>query len=372
MLASVVVINHNYGRFLRAAIDSALAQTHAQTEVVVVDDGSTDDSRSIIAAYGHDVVAVLQPNGGQAAAWDAGLGASRGDAVCFLDADDELRPTALERGVALLARSRVVKVHWPLLEADQHGRTTGLVAPRDELPRGDLRDKVLSDGPHSYPTPAASGKLWSRRLLDEVMPFPAHARRAHGADVYVSTVAPLYGHLERVAEPQGIYRLHGTNNWAAMSFDEQAHFDLGAFELHCDALARHCAELGIAVDAERWKRDSWLRRRCEAAAEIVARVPEGETFVLIDQGELGMDGTAGRKAVPFLERGGRYWGFPGDDGEAVEELERQQRAGVRYVAVGWPAFWSLEHYPRMRDHLHQFGSELARSDRVIVFALGGS
>src|SRR5262245_50919202 len=51
-LASVVISNFNYGRFLKSAIDSALAQTHSQTEVIVVDDGSTDESRTVMASFG--------------------------------------------------------------------------------------------------------------------------------------------------------------------------------------------------------------------------------------------------------------------------------------------------------------------------------
>ena len=62
-LVSVIVNNYNYGRFLRAALDSALTQS-PKPEVVVVDDGSTDDSREIIASYGSDVVPVLKENGG--------------------------------------------------------------------------------------------------------------------------------------------------------------------------------------------------------------------------------------------------------------------------------------------------------------------
>src|ERR1700757_584817 len=68
--ATVVINNYNYGQFLGTAIESALGQTYANTEVVVVDDGSTDDSREIIASYGDRVRAVLKSNGGQASAFN--------------------------------------------------------------------------------------------------------------------------------------------------------------------------------------------------------------------------------------------------------------------------------------------------------------
>src|ERR1700690_294673 len=87
-LVSIIINNYNYARFLSTAIDSALSQSYRSIEVIVVDDGSTDNSRDIISAYGDRVIAVLKGNGGQASAFNAGVSASHGDIICFLDADD--------------------------------------------------------------------------------------------------------------------------------------------------------------------------------------------------------------------------------------------------------------------------------------------
>src|SRR5262249_37192835 len=76
--ASIVINNYNYGRFLREAITSALNQTPSGVEIIVVDDGSLDDSREVIAAFGERVIPVLKENGGQASALNAGFRASRG------------------------------------------------------------------------------------------------------------------------------------------------------------------------------------------------------------------------------------------------------------------------------------------------------
>src|SRR6476619_6168561 len=97
--ASIIINNYNYDRFLAEAIESALAQTYAETEVIVVDDGSTDDSREIIKRYGDRCAAISQQNGGQGAAYNAGFAASHGDFVCFLDADDILHPSAMSQVV---------------------------------------------------------------------------------------------------------------------------------------------------------------------------------------------------------------------------------------------------------------------------------
>ena len=78
-LASIIINNYNYGRYLPKAIDSALAQSYPHTEILVVDDGSSDDSRTVIASYGDRIIPVLKQNGGQASALNAGFAASRGD-----------------------------------------------------------------------------------------------------------------------------------------------------------------------------------------------------------------------------------------------------------------------------------------------------
>src|SRR5206468_3986800 len=121
-VASIIVNNYNYGRFLREAVDSALNQTYRNTEVIVVDDGSTDGSPEIIASYGDRIVPVLKQNGGQNSALNAGFSLSRGDVILFLDSDDVLLPTAVEAAMEALAEPDVVKVHWPWLECDDSSR----------------------------------------------------------------------------------------------------------------------------------------------------------------------------------------------------------------------------------------------------------
>ena len=106
LAVDIVVDNYNYGRFLEAAIDSALAQRHPRTRVIVVDDGSTDHSPAVVARYGDRITAVLKQNGGQASAFNEGWARCRGDAVIFLDADDLLLPDAAGTWPPLSPRHR--------------------------------------------------------------------------------------------------------------------------------------------------------------------------------------------------------------------------------------------------------------------------
>lgn len=104
-LVSVVVTTYNYGRYLPFALESALAQGHRNIEVLVVDDGSTDDSREVAARYLSDprLRYIHQDNAGQASAKNRGIRESRGAFVAFLDADDVWLPGKLEKQLGLFA-----------------------------------------------------------------------------------------------------------------------------------------------------------------------------------------------------------------------------------------------------------------------------
>ena len=92
---SIIINNYNYAQYLPSCIESAVAQTYGNTEVIVADDGSTDNSRAIIESYGSSVIPTFKLNGGQASALNAGYKKSSGDLVIFLDSDDILWPSCV-------------------------------------------------------------------------------------------------------------------------------------------------------------------------------------------------------------------------------------------------------------------------------------
>lgn len=109
---SVIIPNYNYGRFLSAALESVLSQTWPIHEVIVVDDGSTDNSAEVIAGYGKRVQFIKQKNQGVGAARNAGVAAASSDLVAFLDADDYWLPQKLELQVKrYLAEPELGLVH---------------------------------------------------------------------------------------------------------------------------------------------------------------------------------------------------------------------------------------------------------------------
>lgn len=104
-LVSTIIPTFNYGPFVTAAVESALAQTYPETEVVVVDDGSTDDTRARLQPYLDRVRYVFQENQGLSAARNTGIKAAQGGWVAFLDSDDLWHPQKLAVQMAAAARS---------------------------------------------------------------------------------------------------------------------------------------------------------------------------------------------------------------------------------------------------------------------------
>jgi glycosyltransferase involved in cell wall biosynthesis len=372
--ASVIISSYNYGRFLRDAVDSVLAQT-IPVEIIVVDDGSSDDSPQIIRSYGTQVTPVFKNNGGMASAWNAGFARSQAEAVLFLDADDYLLPTALEAAVVRMAESDAIKVHWPVFEVDTQGSVIGRM-PAQDLPEGDFRAEVLQLGPDAIISPPIHGNLWARRFLLDVFPMPEAEFRRH-SDTYLYTLAPAAGRVAAIPTPLSCYRKHGANDYACQSAEAKNSRNREMFEHRCRILSAYLARDGVQIAPATWHRQNayygWMQQLESAFREIRSYVPSGAAFVLLDDASWGLGETGeglveGRRAIPFPERGGRYWGPPPDEATAVSEMERMRGQGAGYVVVGWPAFWWLDHYRQLDAYLSTNCRLLIQNDRLAIWA----
>jgi hypothetical protein len=208
----IVIDNFNYGRFLGEAIESALAQTHPHVRVIVVDDGSTDESQSVLAQYADRIEPVLKENGGQASALNAGLAHCSGDVVIFLDADDVLHPPAAARAAEVFAGNpEIVQVPYRLEVVDPSGRRNGLIKPPPdmELPKGDIAAAQLTF-PFDVVSVGTSGNAFGVAALRRIAPIPED-EFADCADWYLVHVVPLLGRVRPVDEILGRYRVHGAN-----------------------------------------------------------------------------------------------------------------------------------------------------------------
>ena len=102
ILISVVITAYNASKWIRATIDSIIAQTYPVLEVIVIDDGSTDDTDKVVASYGKNVKYIFQKNSGQPAARNVGIRMAQGNFIAFVDADDCWHPQKIEKQINLI------------------------------------------------------------------------------------------------------------------------------------------------------------------------------------------------------------------------------------------------------------------------------
>ena len=259
VLISVIIPNHNYGDYIRDAIDSALRQTYAQKEIIVVDDGSTDQSRRIIESYGDQIRTIFKDRGGQCSAVNAGFALSRGEIIGILDADDYYFDDALAVLCDPLVRNpSFVKSQGYLRILDCNGNFAGGRIPARSDPSGDYRDLTLKWGPVVFRHAYTSGNLWARWYFECVAPLPESVV-LHGADGYLNTLAPLYGEMCVTDHAVAAYRIHGSNIGPASStFDrESLERRVSQAERDCRYLADRVRMFGYPAPSDEWSWYSW-------------------------------------------------------------------------------------------------------------------
>jgi glycosyltransferase involved in cell wall biosynthesis len=195
-LASVVIPCFNQAHFLGASIESALTQTYQPVEVVVVDDGATDNTCEIASAY-PEVRCLRQPNQGRAAARNAGLRASRGEYVVFLDADDRLLPIALEAGVAALEADPEAA-----FAVGRHRRIGADGNPLPALRRARVAGEHYTSLVRRCWIAMPAAVMHRRAVLEMLGGFDPRLPWAEDYDLYlrIARVLPIVDHYTEVAE----------------------------------------------------------------------------------------------------------------------------------------------------------------------------
>lgn len=211
---SVIIPNYNYGRFLGDAVRSALAVDWPNVEVIVVDDGSTDDSLAVLDEFLGNVILLTQNNAGPRLACNRGFKESSGDAVIFLDSDDMVEPS-IAREVAAVWQSNVTKVQVQMRRVDHEGKPRGRVFPNYVNPPDPEQIRHWMTTTSAYPTPPGSGNVYSRRFLERL--FPIDERCGDATDSACLAAAPYLGDVITVVKPLVRYRVHDSNRSALLA-----------------------------------------------------------------------------------------------------------------------------------------------------------
>ena len=221
-LVSVIIPNYNYGRFLAETIDSVLLQTYPNIEIIVVDDGSTDNSEDVLRSYGEKIKWFKQANKGVAEARNRAVAESAGEMLAFLDSDDVWLPEKIEKQIEIFqSDASVGLVHCGYVDFDNEGKLLeehldGIAGEVTEEMIRYRRAVVLGGG---------SAAIIRREVFSAVGGFDQTVAPAEDWEFYFQT-ARRYK-IGFVPEVLMKYRQHGGNNHLNIKRMERA--ILGAY-----------------------------------------------------------------------------------------------------------------------------------------------
>ncbi len=205
---TVLIDTYNYGEYIEEAVASALAQDFPaeEREILVVDDGSTDDTQERLEKFGEAIRYLRKPNGGQASAFNFGFEHTRGEVIALLDADDVWLPTKLDRIYEAFGQHPAAGMVYHGVHlwngTDEISGDTYFIPVSGRVPEN--RRALLQ-----YPMMATSCLAFRREALQKLSPVPESLR--FQADAYLTALVIFVAPVAAVPEVLGKYRLHGAN-----------------------------------------------------------------------------------------------------------------------------------------------------------------
>src|ERR1700722_5987261 len=194
-LVSILVSNYNYAHYIGESIQSAFDQTYSNFELIICDDGSTDDSVRGIEEFERKdprVGFIRKKNGGQASGFNAAFAASRGEIIALLDSDDRFLPHKVERIVANFQANpdcgfglhRIIRINANL-------QRQGVWPMSSALPQGWYGSRLMEDGGILAVMPPTSGLSLRRQVADRIFPLPLENPLVKCPDQLITRLAPL-------------------------------------------------------------------------------------------------------------------------------------------------------------------------------------
>ena len=203
---SVIIPNYNYARYLDQAIQSVLKQTYNNLELIVVNNGSTDNSLKVLEKYENEIILIDQANLGQSGARNSGLSRAQGELIAFLDADDFWEPNKLESQNQLVNDSTQLVYCGIMQFKDPGNGNEQILLPKY---RGDCSKYFIDLPGASIVLSGESTALFSRDLLEKVGSFDAGLNSTAGWDFFRR--CSRFTNFDFVNQPLVNYRLHSSN-----------------------------------------------------------------------------------------------------------------------------------------------------------------
>ena len=215
---SVVIPNYNYGRFLKESIESVLHQTVKPVDIIVVDDGSSDNSLDVLAGFENKIKVIQQENSGVGVARNTGVENSTGDIIAFLDSDDIWRPNKLEKQLEVfMTDNEIGLVSCGMEEFDENGNIIGLYMDADE---GWIADKMITF--EANVVVSGSAIAIKREVFEEVEGFDKRRELHPSEDWELCYRIACVSKIAFVNELLVNYRNHGGNGHLQVPKTERA------------------------------------------------------------------------------------------------------------------------------------------------------
>ena len=266
---SVIIPCYNAEKTIRETIESVLAQTYQDFEIIVVDDGSTDGSQGIIQSFEDKVRYIYQENKGQASARNTAIRASDGTYLAFLDADDLWMPDKLEKQITIMQQE---DIHWCYCDCDyfldESGKTIGVYSRLVHPPKtGWVVESLLMGNFIASPTP-----IVSRSIFEKAGYFNECKDVKFGEDWDEWIRIAFKSEICYVNEPLTKYRIHNTNYTRNSDLQQvyQSHeFIISEIYLHNAEQIKLSKNIVLANLAYLISKSAFLRRQYELARQLI-------------------------------------------------------------------------------------------------------
>lgn len=290
-LVSVIIPTYNNGRFISFALESLFRQTYPEenTEIIVVDDGSTDNTPEVLEEFREKIIYVRQENNGIASARNTGMSTAKGEIITFLDSDDMWNEDRLQRIVEkFYEKQDAGMVYHPIELIDSKGNTIHKNFYKtfgyNECLSGRVTKEIFSGQIFC----GGSSFAFKREIIDKLYPVPKDIKR--GVDYYMTSVAACYATVEYIPDILGKYRLHGTNTTMFADHDNYEELSL---------LNKDFADMREKT-IEKMLRINTTKKNNAIDVNIIKRI---QTKEMIFYNVLNGKRWDGIKRIPFLFKG---------------------------------------------------------------------
>jgi glycosyltransferase involved in cell wall biosynthesis len=216
-LVSVLMANYNYGKYVGDGIQSVFQQTYSKWELIICDDGSTDESINVIERFAKQdsrIRLITKSNGGHASALNAAFAACTGDVICLLDSDDLYHATKIERVVeGFRSHPDSGMIAHRVIRVDSERRKQGILPLMVSLPEGWCAPDMLANGGVLNPLPPTTGLSIRGEVAKLIFPVPAERPLHYAPDQVIMRLLPLLTKVAKIDDALAEYRLHGKNSF---------------------------------------------------------------------------------------------------------------------------------------------------------------